>query len=147
MKTTTETTTETITWHHLPGQMPDADLNVLLSTTCDVDTAYWNGTRWLWSYSGGPITEQVLAWAELPKGRASAEANDGRLITVTKKGNTYQTATVDGKRASTTAGAEQAAQALCAKLWPMRMQLDLVAAEPGRVTFRAYIDASGGPKP
>lgn len=134
-----KTTTETITWHHLPGAMPDADLNVLISTTGDVDTAYWTGERWAWSFSGGPITEQALAWAHLPKGRTGDEPQHGRLITVTNKGNTYQTSTVDGKRASSTAGPELAAKALCAKLWPMRrMELDYVDAEPGRITYRAY---------
>lgn len=63
-----KTTTETITWNHLPGPMPDADLNVLLSTTSDCDTAYWTGDRWLWSWSGGECKEKALAWCEIPKG-------------------------------------------------------------------------------
>lgn len=131
--------TELLTWTRLPGPMPDAEINVLLSTTGDVDTAYWNGERWLWSYSGGPVTEQALAWSPMPKGLTGDEPQHGRLITVTQKGGTYQTATIDGKRASATAGAHQAARALCAKLWPMRaMQLDVTDSEPGRVTFRAY---------
>ena len=141
-----KTHTETITWHRLPGQLPDAEINVLLSTTGDVESAYWNGERWLWSYSGGPVTEQALAWCHMPKGLTGDEPQHGRLITVTQQGGTYQTATIDGKRASATAGAEQAARALCAKLWPMRsMQLEVTDAEPGRVTFKAYAFAEGEP--
>jgi hypothetical protein len=134
-----KTHTETITWHRLPGKLPDAEINVLLSTTGDVDTAYWNGERWLWSYSGGQVIEKALAWSPMPKGLTGDEPHHGRLITVTQQGGTYQTATIDGKRASATSGPERAARALCAKLWPMRaMQLDVTDAEPGRVTFRAY---------
>jgi hypothetical protein len=63
-----KTTPETITWHHLPDTLPDAEINVLLSTTDDVDVAYWTGEYWAWSYSGGEPTEKCLAWAHLPKG-------------------------------------------------------------------------------
>jgi hypothetical protein len=63
-----KTTPETITWHHLPDTLPDCDINVLLSTTSDCDTAYWTGERWLWAWSGGECVEKALAWCHIPKG-------------------------------------------------------------------------------
>jgi hypothetical protein len=61
--------TETITWNQVSsGQLPDADLTVLVETQgCaePVWLGYFDGSDWL-DIEGTPIT--VIRWAEMPKG-------------------------------------------------------------------------------
>lgn len=70
-----KTHTETIIWHRLPGQMPDADITVLLSVEGDdpdycesVGAGYLDGADWRWSESGGIVAAKVIGWAEIPAG-------------------------------------------------------------------------------
>lgn len=63
------TNTELITWNRLPGQMPDAELTVLLSVE-GADSAwpgYWDGERFVWA-DGMQVPGAVLGWAEMPAG-------------------------------------------------------------------------------
>jgi hypothetical protein len=65
--------TELLTWHCLPGQMPDADITVLLSIEGQDEA--WpgyleNGIAWAWAGNGGLVRERVLGWAHMPAGLA-----------------------------------------------------------------------------
>ena len=64
-----KTHTETITWHRLPGQMPDADTTVLVEAehADEVWPGYLDGTTWRWATSL-PVDGKVLAWADMPAG-------------------------------------------------------------------------------
>lgn len=63
-------------------------------------------------------------------------------ITVRFRCGTHLTRTVQGQRASSTAGYEEAARALCAKLYPNRsVALRLVARSHGEETFEAIVGA------
>lgn len=69
------THTETLTWHRIPGEMPDAEINVLLSVEGQDDAwpGYWEGAAWAWADSGGLVRERVLGWAQLPAGLAGVK--------------------------------------------------------------------------
>jgi len=64
--------TELLTWHRLPGQMPDADLTVLLSTidSCDstVAAGWFDGEFFRWCDTGGVVRGTVLGWTDVPAG-------------------------------------------------------------------------------
>ena len=66
------THTELLTWHRLPGQMPDAELTVLLSVEDDGDSTvaqgYWDGEAFRWCDTGGEVAGAVLGWADQPAG-------------------------------------------------------------------------------
>lgn len=68
------TTNETLTWHHQPGQLPDAELTVMVSAlmvTSDRETwpGFWDGEHWCWA-DGMRVRGLVKAWAEMPVGVA-----------------------------------------------------------------------------
>ena len=64
--------TELLTWHRLPGQMPDAELTVLLSVEDDGDSTvapgFWVGEAFCWCDTGGEVSGAVLGWADVPAG-------------------------------------------------------------------------------
>jgi hypothetical protein len=65
-------TTETIEWHAVADKMPDSDQTVLVQAP-DVDEPIWlgfhDGELWV-SVDLVPYEEgQVIAWAELPRGK------------------------------------------------------------------------------
>lgn len=65
--------TELLTWHRLPGQMPDADITVLLSVEGDAEAeagvwpGYFDGEGFVWA-DGMRVSGAVLGWADLPAG-------------------------------------------------------------------------------
>ncbi len=64
-----KTHTELLTWHRLPGAMPDAELTVLLSVE-GADSpwpGYWDGEAFVWA-DGMPVAGAVLGWADMPQG-------------------------------------------------------------------------------
>ncbi len=69
MRPLTQTHTELVTWHRLPGQMPDAELTVMLSVEGEDNCwpGYWDGERFVWA-DGLQIKGAVLGWAEMPAG-------------------------------------------------------------------------------
>ena len=75
MNTTTPTTTHTelLTWHGLPGRMPDADADVLLSVESSGEQrtwpGYWDGGQFVWA-DGMPVAGAVRGWADMPQGVA-----------------------------------------------------------------------------
>jgi hypothetical protein len=63
------THTELINWHRLPGQLPDADMTVLVEAkhSDEIWPGYLDGDTWRWA-TGLPVTGKVLAWAHMPAG-------------------------------------------------------------------------------
>lgn len=63
------THTETLTWHCLPGKMPDADITVLISSanSGEVWPGWLDGEIWHWG-DGKPLRVAVKAWADMPAG-------------------------------------------------------------------------------
>lgn len=70
----TMTTTETITWHHLPAaKLPDSDQTVLVGLVDDSEPTwigYHDGEDWR-CVRGGLFSGQVVKWAQMPTGEAS----------------------------------------------------------------------------
>lgn len=63
---------ETITWIPVAERLPDDDCGVLLCADDEnggqcVDQAYHDGDCWRWGF-GGRVSEEVIAWAEWPRG-------------------------------------------------------------------------------
>lgn len=63
--------TELLTWQRLPGTMPDADQDVLLSVESSGEQrtwpGYWDGEQFVWA-DGMPVAGAVLGWAQMPEG-------------------------------------------------------------------------------
>ncbi len=63
--------TETITWHEVAEQMPDADMTVLIRLADDesepVWLGWWDGERW---YDALGTVVEMVRWAEMPVGDA-----------------------------------------------------------------------------
>ncbi len=61
--------TELLTWHRLPGKLPDADTTVLVEAQHaeEVWPGYLDGATWRWA-TGLPVMGKVLAWADMPAG-------------------------------------------------------------------------------
>ena len=64
-----KTHTELLTWHRLPGAMPDAELTVLLCVQGEdwVGPGYWDGQAFCWA-DAMPVAGVVLGWADMPAG-------------------------------------------------------------------------------
>lgn len=59
---------ERLLWHRLPGPLPDADTNVLLSVEgTDVWPGFWDGQAFYWADTM-PVEGAVLGWADMPEG-------------------------------------------------------------------------------
>ena len=59
---------EVLTWHRLPGDLPDAELTVMLSVEGEEPwPGYWDGEQFCWA-DAMPVAGAVLGWADMPKG-------------------------------------------------------------------------------
>lgn len=65
---------ELVRWHSLTtGPMPDADTTVLVELAGDTEPTWlgwWDGAQWLSATTGAVFAGQVVAWAEVVRGRA-----------------------------------------------------------------------------
>lgn len=62
---------ERLLWHRLPGPLPDAYLDVLLSVESSGEQrtwpGYWDGEQFVGA-DGMPVAGAVLGWAQMPEG-------------------------------------------------------------------------------
>jgi hypothetical protein len=67
------TSTETITWHHLPAaKLPDSDQTVLVGLSNDSEPSwigYHDGEAWR-QIDHASFSGQVVKWADMPGGEA-----------------------------------------------------------------------------
>jgi hypothetical protein len=59
--------TTTITWIPTEEEMPDADMEIIISLDSDEVTAgFWDGERWHYLDAGTIDCHDVIYWAEFP---------------------------------------------------------------------------------